>query len=247
MSTRSSLPHARSAVLLVVTLCLAVGVLAAPGFAAAADPTSITAKAQSSTVTWGAKTVITGTLMDDATITALGGLWLRVEWSYTGSPASWVRLSDVTTEGDALYATGQYSQAVQPSRLTYYRFLFLGNAAYEASTSNVLMIKVRPYLGRPVAPKAVRRGRLFTVRGTLKPRFKAGAKTVRIKVYRAKGHKWVAVKRLRATNYDTTRYSKYVLRTRLTTRGKYRFRAYTYSSANWARAQSKLSKTMVVR
>ena len=66
--------------------------------------------------------------MDIDTITALGGLWLSVEWSATGAPASWTLLSTVTTETDAQYSTGQYAQVVQPRKLTYYRFVFLGTA-----------------------------------------------------------------------------------------------------------------------
>jgi hypothetical protein len=225
-----------------------LGLLAAPGLAVAApSPTTIDARAMNSTITWGSHTVLTGTLMDTATITALGGLWLRVEWSATGSPASWTLFSTVTTETDAQYATGQYTQVVQPRKLTYYRFAFLGTAAYAASVSNPVTIKVRPFLGRPLKPSSVKKGQLFSVRGSLKPRFPAGAKTVRIKVYQYQGNRWIVVKRLAATNVDTATYSKYVLKTRLSTKGKYRFRAYTRATSAWAAGQSALSTMLTVK
>lgn len=248
MSTRSAIRRQRIEVLLLVACAAAAFVLAAPALAGAAPaPTQITARAQSSTVTWGSQTVVTGTLMDTASITALGGQWLRVEWSATGAPASWTLFSTVTTETDAQYSTGQYAQVVQPRRLTYYRFVFPGTAQYAAAVSNTLMIKVRPALGRPLVRKVVNRGQLFRVQGTLKPRFTAGLKTVKIKVYRYKGRKWVVVKRWAATNVDTARYSKYVRKASLSTKGKYRFRAYTRGNATWAAGQSAISRILVVR
>ena len=58
-------------------------------------------------------------------------------------------------------------------------------------------------------------------------------------MYRYKGGKWRVVKRLRAVNKDTTRYTKYVAKTRLTKKGKYRFRAYTPTMDGWAPAKSR--------
>ena len=249
MSTRSAFRRARLHVMLALAVCVATAaLLAAPGLAGAApSPTQIKARAQLYTITWGSHTVLTGTLMDLDTITALGGLWLRVEFSSTGSPASWSLLSTVTTETEVQYATGQYAQVAQPRRTTYYRFVFLGTAAYAASVSNTVMVKVRPLVGRPVVPKAVKAGKFFKVWGSLKPRFPAGAKTVKVKAFRAKGGKWVVVKRLTATNVDTARYSKYEVKTRLTKKGKYRFRAYTSTMPGWAPAKSTFSKVLVVK
>ena len=250
MSTRSAFRPARVEVLLAVALCLVTaGLMAAPGPAGAApSPTEIKARAQTSTITWGRNTILTGTLMDTGTITALGGLSLDVEWSHTGSPASWKWLSTVTTENEAQYSTGQYTQVVHPRQLTYYHFVFSGNAAYSASISNPLTIRVRPYLGRPVVPTVVKAGKRFTVWGSLKPRFPAGARTVKVSVHRYKGHgSWVVVKRLAAKNVDTLRYSKYQLRTSLTKKGKYRFRAYTPTMDGWAPGKSVLSNVLVVK
>jgi hypothetical protein len=239
----------RVEVLLVLAVCVAsVALLAAPGLAGAApSATTIKARAQSGTITWGTQTIVTGTLMDVQSITALGGLWLRVEWSPTGSPSSWTLLSTVTTENEAQYATGQYAQVVQPRSLTYYRFVFLGNGAYAASVSNTLTIAVRPYLGRPAVPEVVKKDESFRLWGTLRPRFPAGEKTVRVKVFLSRGGKWVLVKRLAARNVDTARYSKYRLTTSLAEKGQYRFRAYTRAMDGWAPAQSRFSRVLVVK
>ena len=249
MSTRSVFRRARLEVLLVVAVCVVTaGLLAAPGLAGAApSPTEITARAQQYTITWGGNTVLTATLMDTSTITALGGQWLRVEWSPTGSPASWTLWSTVTSETDPQYSTGQYTQVVQPRKLTYYRFVFLGTSAYAASVSNTVTIQVRPYLSSPVIPKKAKAGKLFKVWGWLKPHFPAGAKTVKVKAYRSKGGKWVVAKRLAATNVDAAGYTKYKVTTKLTKKGKYRFRAYTLTMEGWAPAQSGYSKTLVVK
>ena len=249
MSTRSVLRRVKLHVLLALAVCVVTAVLlAAPALAGAApSPTEVQARAQRYTITWGTNTVLTGTLMDLDTITALGGLKLDVEWSHTGSPLTWEWLSTGTTETDAQYGTGQYTRVVQPRQLTYYRFLFLGTSAYAASESNHLTIRVRPYLGRPVVRRVVKRGQRFSVYGSLKPRFPAGERTVKVKVYRYQGSKWRVVKRLRAVNRDTTKYTKYVAKTRLTKKGKYRFRAYTPTMDGWAPAKSKLSRVLIVK
>lgn len=249
MHTRSPFRRARLHVMLALAVCVATAaLLAAPALAGAVpSPTELTVKAQKYTITWGANTVLTGTLMDLDTITALGGLWVNVEWSPTGSPASWTLLSTVTTETEAQYSTGQYTQVVQPRRLTYYRYVFLGTADYAPKVSNTVIVKVRPFVGRPIVPKAAKAGRFFQVRGSLKPRFPAGAKTVKVKAYRKKGGTWVVAKRLRATNVDTARYSKYQVKTRLTKKGTYRFRAYTLTMDGWAPGKSSFSRLLVVK
>ena len=235
--------------MLALAVCVATaGLLAAPALAAAApSPADLTVRAQRYTITWGTNTVLTGTLMDLDTITALGGQWVDVEWSPTGSPASWTLFSTVTTETEAQYSTGQYTQVVQPRKLTYYRYVFLGTADYAPQVSNTVIVKVRPFIGRPVVPKTVKPNTFFKVRGSLKPRFPAGVKTVKITAYLHKGNKWVVAKRFRAINVDTAKYSKYQVRTRLTKKGTYRFRAFTLAMDGWAPGKSSLSKQLVVK
>ena len=105
---------------------------------------------------------------------------------------------------------------------------------------------MRPSLGRPVPPASARAGRWFTVYGSLRPHFTAGQKTVKVKVYRYRNGRWVSVKTLSATNVDNGDVTRYRLRVRFTTRGKYRFVA-TATPAGWAPATTSPSRTTVVR
>ena len=65
-------------------------------------------------------------------------------------------------------------------------------------------------------------------------------------MYRYRNGRWVYVKALSATNVDSGSFTEYRLKTRFTTRGKYRFRATTTAGV-WAAATTSLSRTLVVR
>ena len=92
-----------------------------------------------------------------------------------------------------------------PTQLTYYRFYFPAPVAMIAAPSNVLVVQVRPALGVPTVPKSAKVNKNFTVYGSLKPHFPAGAKTVKLKAYRYNGHNWVSYKTYKATNSTTAR------------------------------------------
>ena len=237
--------------LLLAALMLPMGVLGAPAVAGAAPShtTSLTARSLDSTITWGGYTIVTGTLMDDTTMTALGGQWVRVEWSPKGATFSWTLLATVTTDS-AQYYTGQYAAVVYPTVLTYYRFSYLGAAGYAPALSNTLLIHVRPVLGVPKVPGSAKVNKKFTVSGTLKPRFPAGAKTVTIKAFRYNGSKWVAYKTYKATNANSGAYTKYSLSLKISKKGKYRFKARAGSSsatAPYALVTTANSKTLKVK
>jgi hypothetical protein len=87
------------------------------------------------------------------------------------------------------------------------------------------------------------------VYGSLRPHFTAGEKTVKVKVYRYKNRRWAYVKTLSATNVDNGAFTKYRLRTRLSTKGSYRFQAATtaMTTPGWALATSSNSRRLVVR
>lgn len=207
------------------------------------DPSSLTPSALKANVTWGGYAVLKATLKDTATNTALGGKSVRVQSSPTGLATSW---SPVTPD-PGQSATGEYTAAVQPKALTYYRFSFVGDGAHASVVSETIVVRVRPAVGKPQAPSAVKAGARFRVTGTLKPRFTSGAKTVKIKVYRYKSRKWFFVRQYSATNANSGSYSKYVLKLRLSVAGKYRFSAYTSTTAAWAAATTGVSRTLVVK
>jgi len=249
MNTGSASKRVRLEVLLLLgILVVTVGSMVAPSLAgAASNQTSLTAKSLNATITWGGYTIVTGTLMDETTLTALGGQMLRVEWSLTGASPSWTLLATVTTDSAQFY-TGQYAAVVYPRVLTYYRFNYLGGVGYDLASSNVLLIRVRPALSVPRVPTSAKVNQSFTVSGTLKPRFPAGAKTVTLKVIRYNGIKWVAYKTYKATNVNSGRYTKYSRSLKISRKGKYRFRASTAAvTAKYSAASTAYSKRLQVK
>jgi hypothetical protein len=111
----------------------------------------------------------------------------------------------------------------------------------------VVRVGVRPVLDTPKAPSSVKAGRSFTVYGTLKPQLPAGQKTVAIQVYRYKNHRWVFIRQVSATNADSGDSTRYGVRVKLTSQGRYRFRAYTAPTPTWAGDTTGLSMVLTVR
>ena len=235
--------------LLLAALMLVIGVLAVPGVAGAApNATSLTATSLYSTITWGGYSILTGTLMDTTSGTALGGQMLRVEWSPTGAPLSWTLLATVTAEtGSPQYNTGQYAAVVYPTALTVYRFIFPLSPGYDAASSNYLTIHVKPALGVPKVPSSAKVNHSFTVSGTLKPHFPAGEKTVKLSAYRYNGSKWVSYKTYMAVNADNGSYTKYSLSLKISQKGKYRFKASTAATAQFSAATTANSASFQVK
>jgi len=246
MAVRSAGRGVRLGILFLLAAVVAAGVAAVPA-SAAPTPTTLTAKAQASTIVYGKKTVITGTLAtaEDPPL-PVGGQWVDVYYGLSAS-GPWNLLAQVTTDA-AQYATGQYAAAVVPTQHTWYYFGFAGTGAYAAIPSNIIDIQVRPALGKPNTPRTVRHGTKFTVWGTLKPHFTAGARTVKVKVYRMNSHrKWVWYKTVAAKNYDYRTFTKYKVSLKLTRSGTYRFRAITLATASWAAGKSVSSRWLTVR
>ena len=107
---------------------------------------------------------------------------------------------------------------------------------------------VKPTLGTPACPRAVKHGNRFTVSGTLAPHFLAGSRTVTVKAYRYVSRKWTLFKSYSAVNADAGSASKYVTaRLKLSQTGTYRFRAFTAATMRWAAATSGISRTLTVK
>ena len=97
---------------------------------------------------------------------------------------------------------------------------------------------------------AVKHGRYFNVRGSLKPHFAAGAKTVKIVAYRYRNHQWLKYRTYRATNVDQGAYTKYLLKVRIAQKGKFRFRAFTSRTTVdpiFSAASTRYSKLLLVK
>ena len=176
----------------------------------------------------------------------LGGQLVTVQYA-SSAMGPWEFLGTCTTSSSDA-TLGQFSLRITPEAPTWYRLQYKAEPLSEFGSlgTDNKKVGVRPNLGRPVTTTSVRAGRYFIVYGSLKPHFAAGEKTVKIKVYRFRNGRWVYVKALSATNIDSGSITKYRIRTRLTTRGKYRFRA-TSTAPGWAVATTTYSRTLVVK
>jgi hypothetical protein len=205
-----------------------------------------------SVVTYGSSTVLRGELYDasdPANPVGLGDRLVAVQYAASPTAPSWEwKTLDVYPTSSEAATLGQFSVVISPKAPTYYRLQYVKVplSQYGGILSKALKVGARPALGRPVRPAKVRARRYFTVYGSLKPHFTKGQKTVKIKVYRYRSGRYRYVKALWATNVDNGSITKYRLRTRLTAKGKYRFRA-TSRPTGWAVKTTSLSKTLVVR
>ena len=218
-------------------------------FAAGAQ-TRLSIRVAKATITYGSATLLTGVLYDSADALHEVGMaaqhvTVQSALSYTGP---WVDRKTLTTDSTA-GSEGGWSWAVAPTRSTYYRVRFLSdpNSDYGSVLSYFVKVGVRPALSVPTAPKYAKAKRWFTVLGTLKPRFTAGHKTVLVKVFRYQKRHWILVKQVSATNANGGANTRYQAKVRLTTRGKYRFSAYTAATVTWAGTTTGLSRVLSVK
>jgi hypothetical protein len=209
--------------------------------------TTLDLEVNASTVTYGRSAVISGTLVKrDGGTPIVGG---RVAlWASGRVDGPWTLVEAGTTGGDP-GAEGTVALRVVPEESTFYslRYTPAQDTDFAAATSATARVKVRPALGRPARPAAVKARRKFTVSGELAPRFPKGSTIVRVRVYRLKSGRWRPVKRIAATIADRGDASGYSVRLRLTTRGTYRFRAEFAAAGGWASAASKYSGRTRVR
>jgi hypothetical protein len=231
-----------------LVLCVVTaGLLAAPAPAAPVASTSITASAGADTLTYGAGTTLSATLWDVDGDVALGGLILKVEQATASETGPWTTLYWLTAPSGP-YATGVYTGPVIPAQTTWYRFVFEGTPEYAATTGTALRIAVRPDLGRPYSTLQVKRGKRFLVRGSLKPQFPAGDRTVTLTAYRWVGRTWVKYKSYRATNFDAKANTQYKRTLAIGKKGSYRFKASTKAMPPaWIATTSGFSRTVKVK
>ena len=197
-----------------------------------------------STIPWSGSIVLRATLTDTGTSTALDGQVVQVEWSL--DQTVWAPV-DAAPTASRRGVAGEYEVTAAPQTRTYYRFSFAGDGAYASAVSRTILVSVRPVLSRPQPPTSAKAGRMFTVWGTLKPLFPPGAKTVTIKVTRFTGAKWVSYRTYKAMNADNGSSTRYSLRLKIPRRGKFRFKASTAATAQYATASTSYSRTMQIK
>jgi len=184
------------------------------------------------TIDYGSAATLSGSLKS-VPGSPLSGRSVELLSSADGS--KWTKKGTATTS-----ANGTYAFTVKPQSKTYYKVNFLGDPNNFRGFSNVMSVNVRPAVGTPVAPKTVKRGRSFTVYGSLKPGHAAGTKPVRIYRYRKVGGKWKNRGYVTAKAYSYNGYTRYKVKLKLTTSGSWRLRAYAPADsrhvAKWSAA-----------
>jgi hypothetical protein len=224
-------------VLIVAVMVALLAVLAAPALAAPA-PTTWTVSPQSKVITYGQGVTLNGVLKSNGV--AVGGLWVDFEQA-TASAGPFLPILKVTAVGGA-YSTGTYTVIVKPNRTMYYRFNWLGDANYAASISPVITVQVKPSLGTPSCPSSAKKGRTFTVKGTVKPGAPSGP-AVKIRAYRQKGGSWVSYQTYNSKISGTT-YSASI---KINLTGKYKFKATTAASAQFAANETGFSRVLTIK
>lgn len=219
--------------------------------AAAANTTSLTLVANPETIVFDGTSVLTGTLMDTTTMTALGGLPVVVESSPTGGDpyaASWETIAVITTLGSAPeYYTGTYTFVVAPRDKTYYRMRFPGTAQLDPATSAAVAVTPGVWLSRPTTKARVLAGQRFRVTCFIQPRHPAGLRNVvKFQFFRYVKPNWVLKRTKWATTANYLNFTKLTLKTSIKTPGKWRVRAYAPADARHAATYSVFSKTFRV-
>jgi hypothetical protein len=165
---------------------------------------SVTANgASSQSIGYGQATEIGATLRDDQGV-AFSDPAVSLQFSEDGRTYAELPASAMTNP-----QTGVYRATVAPVRRGYYRFWFNGSGTKRRSFSSVAVITPAVRLTSPSAKSRVKARKSFTVSGSLYPRHTPGARSVLLKVTRAKGRRWVNAGMFWAKNYDGGSYTRY--------------------------------------
>ena len=233
------------ALVALVALAALMAVVVAP---VAADPptTSLTAAAQKSPVKWNTVLILNGMLVEDVDPPlALDGQQIEVQRA-TSASGPW-KLVTIVTNTPGPYYSGAYVYNEKATRTYFWRMVFAGTTEYRPATSNAVRIGVAPVLGKPAVPAKAKARRAFTVRGSLKPRFKAGSRSVKLRWQIRKNGAWRNFRTSWAKVSKAGSYSKYTARVAVPRAGKFRFYALTPASAKFVVGRSPFSRTVTVR
>lgn len=159
-----------------------------------------------------------------------------------GAPVVLQASGDGFTFGDvgvvpANPGSGLYEYTVSPESRTYYRFAFNGSETQRRSYSGVVGVTPAVVLGSPTSKSKVKARKSFSVSGSIYPQHSSAEHTVRIKVTRLKGKKWVSAGTYWAKNSNIAGGSRYALSLKLKV-GTYRF--YSQAPADGGHDSSRL-------
>ncbi|NLE21473.1 MAG: hypothetical protein GX624_01635 [Actinobacteria bacterium] len=245
--------YARRLTLTVILALVVAGAVVAAAVApeAAAEPaeptdTSILLDAQQTRVDWNTVLILNGTLVANFyPPVGLDGQEVRVERA-TGASGPWTLVTTVTNASGPYY-TGTYTYSEKATRTYFWRMVFDGTAEYGPSTSNWVKIGVVPRLGKPAAPAKAKVKKKFTVKGSLKPRFKAGSRSVKLRWQIRKNGAWKNYKTTWAKVANAGSYSKYTAKIAVPRAGKFRFYAFAPATAKFVKGTSPFSRTVTVK
>ncbi len=249
METRK--PSRRTPVVATAAVVAALLLAALLPAAALANTTSLTLVANPEGIPFDGWSVLTGTLMDTTTTTALGGLPIVLEASWTpGAPYAgpWETIAVITTlDTMPEYYTGTYTFRVQPRVMTHYRMRFPGTAQLDAAVSDPVTVTPGVWLSRPRTKARVLVGQRFTTTCFLQPRHPAGLRNVvKFQFYRYVKPNWVLKRTRWATTSNYLNFTKLTLKTSIKTPGRWRVRAFAPADAQHAATYSPFSKTFRV-
>jgi hypothetical protein len=161
---------------------------------------------------------------------SVAGKRVVLQYGYTSTGPWKDSAVDAETAGN-----GTFSLVAKPTRKTYYRAHFVGDADFLPSMSAVRSATPRVHIGAPKAPVTMYAKRAKTVYGYLKPRHTA--KTYPVRIYKWKrlaSGKWKSYGyvKAKASNYST--YTKYSASLQLPSKGTWRLRAYAPADSRHA-------------
>lgn len=189
--------------------------------------TTITLAAPS-TVTYGSPGTLSAKLFAGSTL--LTGKTLEFQTSYDNR--TWTTIRRLSS------LSGNLTMSIGPTRKTYYRVRFTGDATYTGCSSASRLVTPLVYLTAPYAPSIATRGVSFDSYGFLKPRHTPGTYPVQIECYLYEAGRWLPIMSVSARAGDYSTYTRYAARMSLPYSGNWRIRAYRPASPSWGATSS---------
>jgi len=137
----------------------------------------------------------------------------------------------------------------------YYRAIYLGKVnegaddyvEHLSAASRAVKLTAPVRLGRPVVPTTRARNKTWTAYGTITPGLDEGSRWLRVRAYRYERGKWRYKKYFVAREGMKNGAPAYLASVKLTSKGRWRLRAYWPTSAAHPASYSSFSKTITVK
>jgi hypothetical protein len=153
------------------------------------------------------------------------------------------------TETTVTASTGAFTLRTTAPRTLRYRAVFDGDDGHSNSVSPVVIVAARASVGTPSFPSSVKRSRMTSTGGVLRPDLVVHARnSITVYCYHYESRRWVLRTKVTAvTSYDAvSSTSTYAARISLTRTGKWRLRA-TYKGSAVAATNSSGYRNVTVK